>query len=184
MRSRGNGFAAIGGWGGAGAATDALRTGGAARSARPAAGRAAWRHAAARRRRGREVVAGGAGPVGRDRDGGRARMSPRAPVVCEHSRKSGSLRRARDAVVPTRHHDPRRAASTHRFSRPARSTESRRLTALILGACWPGGPEDRTERAALDWLRRWRPEQVQPPNCRHAPAPPGIASCVTEWPPP
>jgi hypothetical protein len=39
-------------------------------------------------------------------------------------------------------------------------TESRRLAALILSACWPGGPEDRTERAALDWLRRWRPEQI------------------------
>jgi hypothetical protein len=35
---------------------------------------------------------------------------------------------------------------------------ARRLTALMLGACWPGGPADRTERAALDLLREWRPD--------------------------
>jgi hypothetical protein len=34
-----------------------------------------------------------------------------------------------------------------------------RLTARILGACWPGGPSDRLERAALAWVRRWRPER-------------------------
>ena len=28
-----------------------------------------------------------------------------------------------------------------------------RLASLILGACWPGGPADRTERAALEMLR-------------------------------
>jgi hypothetical protein len=43
---------------------------------------------------------------------------------------------------------------------PGGGTESRRLAALIMSACWPGGPEDRTERAALDWLRRWRPGQI------------------------
>ena len=43
---------------------------------------------------------------------------------------------------------------------PSGGKDARRLAALILGACWPGGPEDRTERVALDWLRRWRPEQV------------------------
>jgi hypothetical protein len=50
---------------------------------------------------------------------------------------------------------------------PRGGTESRRLAALILSACWPGGPEDRTERAALDWLRRWRPEQIHAelPTC-------------------
>ena len=26
--------------------------------------------------------------------------------------------------------------------------------------CWPGGPEDRTEPPALDWLRQWRPAQA------------------------
>ena len=50
---------------------------------------------------------------------------------------------------------------------PGGSSESRRLAALILSACWPGGSEDRTERAALDWLRRWRPEQIHAelPKC-------------------
>jgi len=35
--------------------------------------------------------------------------------------------------------------------------QGRRLTASIAAACWPGGPEDRLEPVALDWLRRWRP---------------------------
>ena len=50
---------------------------------------------------------------------------------------------------------------------PRGGSESRRLAALILSACWPGGLEDRTERAALDWLRRWRPEQIHAelPTC-------------------
>jgi hypothetical protein len=43
---------------------------------------------------------------------------------------------------------------------PRGGPNSLRLASLIVGACWPGGPEDRTERVALDWLRRWRPEQV------------------------
>ena len=43
---------------------------------------------------------------------------------------------------------------------PRGGTEARRLASLIVGACWPGGPEDRTERAALDWLRHGRPGQV------------------------
>jgi hypothetical protein len=43
---------------------------------------------------------------------------------------------------------------------PRGGTESRRLAALILSACWPGGPEDRTERAALDWLRHGQPGQI------------------------
>jgi hypothetical protein len=34
------------------------------------------------------------------------------------------------------------------------------MTARLLHACWPGGPHDRTERAALQWLRRWRPERL------------------------
>jgi hypothetical protein len=50
---------------------------------------------------------------------------------------------------------------------PRGGSESRRLASLILGACWPGGPEDRTERAALEWLRHWRPGHVQAelPTC-------------------
>jgi len=43
---------------------------------------------------------------------------------------------------------------------PLGRTDSRRLTSLILRACWPGGPEDRTERFALDSLRRWHPIQT------------------------
>ena len=43
---------------------------------------------------------------------------------------------------------------------PLGRTESRRLTSLMLRACWPGGPEDRTERFALDSLRRWHPIQT------------------------
>jgi hypothetical protein len=35
--------------------------------------------------------------------------------------------------------------------------ETRRLTLGILSTCWPGGSQDRTEPAALDWLRLWRP---------------------------
>jgi hypothetical protein len=31
------------------------------------------------------------------------------------------------------------------------------LAANVAGRCWPGGPADRTEPAALHWLRRWRP---------------------------
>jgi hypothetical protein len=45
------------------------------------------------------------------------------------------------------------------------------VTSRILAACWPGGSEDRTERAALEWVRRWRPQTVVAvvPRC----------SCVT-----
>jgi hypothetical protein len=43
---------------------------------------------------------------------------------------------------------------------PRGGTEARRLVSLIVGASRPGGTEDRTERAALEWLRHWRPEQV------------------------
>lgn len=43
---------------------------------------------------------------------------------------------------------------------PFGGTDSRRLASLILAACWPGGQEDRTERVALEWLRRWHPERI------------------------
>ena len=33
------------------------------------------------------------------------------------------------------------------------------LRARIEGACWPGGG-DRLDRAALEWLRGWRPERL------------------------
>jgi hypothetical protein len=50
---------------------------------------------------------------------------------------------------------------------PRAGKDSTRLASLIVSACWPGGPEDRTERVALDWLRQWRPEQIDAelPEC-------------------
>jgi hypothetical protein len=45
---------------------------------------------------------------------------------------------------------------------PIGGADSRRLASLIVGGCWPGGPADRTERIALEWLRQWRPEQMAP----------------------
>jgi hypothetical protein len=38
-----------------------------------------------------------------------------------------------------------------------RISHARLLNARIMGAYWPGGPEDRLERAGLVWLRRRRP---------------------------
>jgi hypothetical protein len=45
-------------------------------------------------------------------------------------------------------------------ARPFGGADSRRLASLIVGACWPGGPEDRTEPGAFVWLRRWHPERI------------------------
>jgi hypothetical protein len=44
---------------------------------------------------------------------------------------------------------------------------ARELASLILAECWPGGPEDRTERAAFEWLRQWHPHPAaaQLPRC-------------------
>jgi hypothetical protein len=42
-------------------------------------------------------------------------------------------------------------------SRPA---ELRGLTARIVSVCWPGGHQDRSNPAALAWLRHWRPQRV------------------------
>jgi hypothetical protein len=44
---------------------------------------------------------------------------------------------------------------------PLGRADARRLMSLMIGACWPGGPADRTEPVALDWLRRWNPEQIE-----------------------
>ena len=33
----------------------------------------------------------------------------------------------------------------------------RGISVRIIGACWPGGPADRTEPVALLWVSRWRP---------------------------
>jgi len=45
--------------------------------------------------------------------------------------------------------------------------ETDRLAASMLGSCWPGGVGDRTELAALQWLRRWGPGSAgfAPPSC-------------------
>ena len=50
---------------------------------------------------------------------------------------------------------------------PFGHADSRRLTLLIIRACWPGGPEDRTEPLALDALRRWHPvrSSAELPEC-------------------
>ena len=41
------------------------------------------------------------------------------------------------------------------------------LASKLLARCWPGGPHDRTEPAAREWLRRWTPRKLplQPPAC-------------------
>jgi hypothetical protein len=39
----------------------------------------------------------------------------------------------------------------------ARSPQSQRMIARSAGAVWPGGPADRTQPAALEWVRRWSP---------------------------
>ena len=36
------------------------------------------------------------------------------------------------------------------------------LGASLQRRCWPGGTADRTEPAALPWVRRWGPAQVTP----------------------
>jgi hypothetical protein len=41
--------------------------------------------------------------------------------------------------------------------------DAHRLTARLLRACWPGGSADRSERAALAWIARWRPERTGAP---------------------
>jgi hypothetical protein len=38
--------------------------------------------------------------------------------------------------------------------------ESQRLTTALLHRAWPGGSADRTEPAALEWLRRWGPARM------------------------
>jgi hypothetical protein len=34
--------------------------------------------------------------------------------------------------------------------------ETQRLTSGLVGRSWPGGHDDRSERGALDWVKRWR----------------------------
>jgi hypothetical protein len=44
----------------------------------------------------------------------------------------------------------------------ARRDEHRTLEAIthIVRVCWPGGPSDRIERGAVEWVRRWRPTVI------------------------
>jgi len=35
--------------------------------------------------------------------------------------------------------------------------ESERLARVLVGSAWPGGHGDRSERGALEWVKRWRP---------------------------
>jgi hypothetical protein len=44
--------------------------------------------------------------------------------------------------------------------------DARRLTAVLGQRCWPGGASDRSERSALDWVRRWGPRRVAPALAR------------------
>jgi hypothetical protein len=46
-------------------------------------------------------------------------------------------------------------------------TDRVRLVARLLGRSWPGGTPDRSERAALGWIRHWRPGRptLMPPAC-------------------
>jgi hypothetical protein len=37
---------------------------------------------------------------------------------------------------------------------------TRSLVTRLAARCWPGGVEDRSDRAALQWVRRWRPERA------------------------
>ena len=45
--------------------------------------------------------------------------------------------------------------------------QARQLTSRIVTTCWPGGADDHVDRAALEWLRLWRPRHGVPslPAC-------------------
>jgi hypothetical protein len=48
--------------------------------------------------------------------------------------------------------------AAHVESISARShDEASRIARVLVGRSWPGGAGDRTDRAALDWVRQWRP---------------------------
>jgi hypothetical protein len=58
------------------------------------------------------------------------------------------------------------ALHVRRAARPG--SESGRLLRDLDGICWPGGPQDRTEPLARDWLSLWGPELLpaEMPVCR------------------
>jgi len=58
--------------------------------------------------------------------------------------------------------DPR--IETHIRSISARSDPATsQLISTMLRRCWPGGASDRSESAALEWVRRWGPRRIAPP---------------------
>jgi len=50
---------------------------------------------------------------------------------------------------------------------PSGGAAALQLTSLIFDRCWPGGSADRSERAALEWLRQWHPDSIatELPSC-------------------
>lgn len=38
--------------------------------------------------------------------------------------------------------------------------DAERLVTALLHRAWPGGSADRTEPAALEWVRRWGPTRI------------------------
>jgi hypothetical protein len=43
-------------------------------------------------------------------------------------------------------------------------SETDQLTAVLSSRCWPGGAADRTEPAALNWVRSWGPARLTAPS--------------------
>jgi hypothetical protein len=54
--------------------------------------------------------------------------------------------------------DPRIAAHIESLS-SRDEPDTDRLVSTLLSHCWPGGSGDRTEPAALEWVRRWGPRR-------------------------
>jgi hypothetical protein len=79
-------------------------------------------------------------------------------------RRRRGLEHVRDGVdtpvylLVTMPNEPIRKHIEALASRSAAETSD--LTSGIVRSCWPGGGEDRTQPAALAWVRRWRPEQL------------------------
>jgi hypothetical protein len=42
--------------------------------------------------------------------------------------------------------------------------ETERLALAMLGRCWPGGPADRIDLTAVEWVRRWGPARLGAPE--------------------
>lgn len=49
---------------------------------------------------------------------------------------------------------------SHLDSANARTLAAAQDLTDLLALCWPGGTADRSEPAALPWLRRWHPERA------------------------